>query len=233
MNASGAEVGSADTVARRADEPFAEWFRRRLSAVVEEDSSGIDRGLAPEFKDAGVLAPFWREGDGVRLALTLRTAHLSSHKGQISFPGGRRDEGESLLDAALRETEEELGIPRSAVEVLGGIDDAWSIQGYFVSPYIGWLAGRPAFVPSADEVERVIVADVEKLMRPSVYRRHRMRHGSGTFYVHYFDYEGDVIWGLTGGILNRLFRQIRGQSVVDASDGEAGLRRFLDVFRRR
>ncbi len=175
-----------------------------------------------------MLAPFWPEGDSVHLALTLRTQTLPSHKGQISFPGGRvEDTDVTSAAAALRETEEELGISRSNVSVVARLDDAWSIQRYLVAPHIGWLESRPEFTPSPDEVERVIVADVERLMAPEIHQAREMHERSHRFVVDFFDYEGDIIWGLTGGILATFFRLMRGEALGPESEGPTTLSRFL------
>lgn len=222
------QVGESTLEAeRKPGESFADWFRRRLRALAEREPIAIDRSVAPAFREAGVLAPFWEQDGGVHTVLTLRTPHLSSHQGQISFPGGRLDAGETSLTAALREAEEELGIAPHRVQPVGQLDDAWSLHGYIVTPHVGWLPERPEFVPSPDEVERVIVADVERLMDPAAHRRQTWRHGVGRYPVHYYDYQGDVIWGLTGGILHRFFGLLRGLESAEDVDAERSLRRFL------
>lgn len=214
---------------RRDGESFRGWFERRLKTLAEREHRPIDPTIAPDFRNASVLVPFWGEGDDVRLALTLRTQTLGSHRGQISFPGGRVDEGDSSVEAAaLRETNEELGIPAESVSVVARLDDAWSIQGYLVSTHVGWLDDRPEFVPSPAEVERVIVADVERLMTPEFHRRKHMTERSHRFVIDFFDYEGDVIWGLTGGILASFFRLLRGEDPGPEADGPATLSRFLE-----
>ena len=177
---------------------------------------------------ASVLAPFWGEGDRVQLALTLRTQTLPSHRGQVSFPGGRMEAHDPTpAAAALRETQEELGIEPSDVSVVARLDDAWSVQKYLVSTHLGWLQSRPEFDPSPAEVERVIIADVERLMAPEIHRAKIMEERSQRFKIDFFDYEGDVIWGLTGGILATLFKLVRGESLGPEAHGPETLTRFL------
>jgi len=185
--------------------------------------------VPPHFRIASVLAPFWPSDDGgVRLALTLRPTSLSSHKGQISFPGGRRDPSDpDLAFTALREANEELGISPSAVRQMVRLDDAWSVQGYLVAPHVGWLDHAPSIVPSPAEVERVIIADVEALMRPEIHRPQIVEHGGQRWTVHYYHYEGDVIWGMTAGILSRLFRLLHAEPLLEDSVGVDSLRRFV------
>lgn len=214
-------------VSRRPGEGFDAWFLRRLEGVQDYVPQRI--GTFPAgFRPAGVLIPVWRREGRVEMALTLRTQTLSSHRGQISFPGGRRDpEDVSIAATALRETEEELGIPADRVRVRMRLDDAWSLQRYIVAPHVGWLDEPPAFVPSPAEIERVIVADVEALMSPACHRIQRVRQAGVGFDVHYFEYEGDTIWGLTGGILYTLFQLLRGEPIADESRGAHTLSRFL------
>lgn len=218
-----------DGAGRRRGESFRGWFERRLDALSTRSHRPIDPMLAPDFRNASVLAPFWGEGDRVNLALTLRTQTLGSHRGQISFPGGRVDASDPGPEAAaIRETNEELGIPADSIAVVARLDDAWSIQRYLVSTYVGWLDGRPEFVPSPAEVERVIVADVERLMDPQLHRRKHMTERSHRFVIDFFDYDGDVIWGLTGGILATFFRLLRGEVPGPEADGPETLSRFLE-----
>lgn len=218
---------STSDFAPRSGQSFASWFRERTSTLRQREIERI--AVRPEgFREASVLVPFWEREGRVEVALTLRTAHLSSHSGQISFPGGRRDpEDESLEATALRETEEELGIPPDIVRDVARFDDAWSVQRYVVATHVGWLDRRPEFVPSPAEIERVIVADVEALMFGGLHRAVRMKRGAARFDVHYFDYEGDTIWGLTGGILYGLFETLRGREVEATSRGAATLAQFL------
>ncbi len=222
-------TGSDATAALRPGEGFADWFERRLRSLAPRTHVTIDRALTPiDAREAGVLAAFWREGDVVRLALTLRSEALSTHKGQVSLPGGRRDPDDvSIQAAALREAEEELGIPPETVEVLGQLDELFSIGNYIVAPTVGWLAQRPKMIPSPAEVERVIEADVERLMSPDIYRREEVTRGDFVFPVHYYDYDGDVVWGLTGAVLHGLFRLVRGEPRNAESDTAESIRRYL------
>ncbi|MFT4703581.1 MAG: 8-oxo-dGTP pyrophosphatase MutT (NUDIX family) [Bradymonadia bacterium] len=177
-----------------------------------------------------MLVPMWEAEGRVVMALTLRSQELSSHSGQISFPGGRRDAGELDLRAtALRETHEELGIHPNDVSVVAQLDDAWSIQRYVVSVFVGWLPAPPIITPSPAEIDRVIYADVEQMMRPAAHACQRMRRGGQTFAVHSFDVDGDSVWGLTGGVLYGLFRRLRGEAIDADTHGPTTFRRFIEV----
>ena len=88
------------------------------------------KAVPAHFKRSSVLICFWREADDVRVLLTKRAASLRGHPGQMSFPGGRLEEGEDWVEAALRESEEEVALARDRVEVLGRLDDAWTEPGH-------------------------------------------------------------------------------------------------------
>lgn len=208
---------------------LADRVEERLRSLEGWQPTRIPEDEIPDtFRRASVLMPLWRDGDQIRVLFTLRTRQLSSHKGQIAFPGGRRDpEDASLVATALRETHEEVGISPDAVRVAGRLDDAWSIQSYHVVPWVGWLDAPPSLTIEPAEIERVIVSDLETLLTPGVWRRSRLRRGDGTFDVHYYDLDGDVVWGLTGGIVFRFLAWLRGEPVPEATQPRVTLQRFL------
>ena len=115
---------------------------------------------------AAVLIPVYREGDEYFLIFTRRTYQVSTHKGQISFPGGTRDQGDnSMLDTALRECEEEIGIPSSAVDILGELDDFPTHVSYFIiSPFIGVIPWPSSFTISETETSEIIHVPVSALL---------------------------------------------------------------------
>src|SRR5262245_56549999 len=116
-------------------------LRQTLARALEGRRKGFLRDL-PELaippKPAAVLVPFLEKEGETYLLFTRRTESVRDHKGQISFPGGARDPGDpSLRETALRETEEEIGVPRHAVEVLGELDDYVTVTNYMITPYVG------------------------------------------------------------------------------------------------
>lgn len=162
-----------------------------------------------ELTSAAVLVPLVDRPEGMMVLLTQRTEHLSDHPGQISFPGGRMEAHDRDPEAtALRETEEEIGLDRAFVEVIGRLDHYETVTGFLVTPVVGLVT--PGF---ALEVDRVEVADVFEvplafILDPSHHERHsrtvngRERH----FYV--IPYEQRFIWGATAGMLVNLFRRL-------------------------
>ena len=214
----------------KAQHPFADWFRGRLDALSAHDPVALPDAVVPaHFRRAAVLMPFWADSEGVKTLLTVRTERVSSHKGQISFPGGRLDEQDASPEAAaLRELFEECGVPAHSVTTLGCLDEAWSIGGYRVVPVVGWLDAAPALALSEAEIARVIVADVARLMHPATLRTQTFERAGRSVTMPAYDYDGDLVWGLTGGLLAALFRWVEeGVMALDAH-GAAGLQGWLE-----
>ena len=158
----------------------------------------------PGMRAAAVLLPLFEEGGQARLILTKRPDTMPSHRGDIAFPGGKRhpDMDHSLLDAALREAEEEIGLPRRAVEVVAELDTLSTVTTRFlISPFVGLLAGRPQLVPDPREVVSVFDVPLAELMADGVHREEHWGMGSLTREVHFFDLEHETIWGATARIL--------------------------------
>lgn len=208
---------------------FVARFRGRLVGLRERLPCRVERELVPaHFREASVLLPFWPDGDTVRVLMTLRQPTLSAHAGQISFPGGRRDATDlDLRHTALRETHEEVGIAPDQVGLVMPFDDAWSIQGYLVSSWVGWLDTAPVVLPNPAEIERVIVADVRELMDPNLHRVEHVTRLGVTYPIHFFDYRGDVVWGMTAGILHALLLWVQGLPIPPEQDGRGMLLRYL------
>jgi 8-oxo-dGTP pyrophosphatase MutT (NUDIX family) len=194
---------------------FRNHFYRRLLALPERKLEFFPEGALPDRdREAAVLLPFWpAEGEsGVNVVFTHRTEHLPSHPGQVSFPGGGRNRNDATLrDTALRETAEELGIDPRSVRVMGRLDDACSIGGRRVVPYVGWLEEAPRFSPDPEEVQSVLIADVETLMRPDSAFEHQVELEGRVARTHGFRWDGGYVWGLTAEILLELQLWVEGK----------------------
>jgi 8-oxo-dGTP pyrophosphatase MutT (NUDIX family) len=194
---------------------FAQQFLRRLEALPQRETQTFPPGLLPaHFSSAAVLLPFWPDGrGGVEVALTLRPDHMPSHPGQVSFPGGRRhDEDVTLQHTALREAREELGMDPARVRIMGRLDDAWSVAGHHVVPFVGWLDARPALDPNPGEVAEVMLVDVATLIRPESRYDHRVTHNGVERVTPGFRWsEEDYVWGLTADILLELLLWVQEQ----------------------
>lgn len=156
---------------------------------------------APQHRRACVLLPLIRRGAEWSILFTLRSEHLASHSGQIAFPGGSVEKGESLEQAAIREAEEEVGLPASSVELIARLDDVITHSGFLVAPFVGVIHDPAAYVIQEAEVVETFEVPIEALLdarNPEVrYVPFRERQYPSYFY-HYGRYE---IWGLTGRML--------------------------------
>jgi 8-oxo-dGTP pyrophosphatase MutT (NUDIX family) len=160
---------------------------------------------ATPLKSAAVLVPLIEHPAGMTVLLTQRTTSLSSHAGQISFPGGKHAPlDESPEDTALRETEEEIGVPRHRVELVGRMNACDTRTGFRVVPVVGLLRPPVAPVPDPAEVDEIFEVPVDFALDPvnhsAEYRIHRGERRE--FWV--VRYEGRYIWGLTARILVEL-----------------------------
>jgi 8-oxo-dGTP pyrophosphatase MutT (NUDIX family) len=160
--------------------------------------------------EAAVLVPLYLDGGELHSVFTRRRDDLRRHPGEISFPGGRRDDGEPDLRAtALREAEEEIGLPIDAVELVGALQPTPTIAtGYAVYPFVGLIEGGHDWTPSPREVAEVIELPLRAL-KNGYERRRLIRRGlpirTDTYVV------GDhLIWGATARILSDLFDRIAG-----------------------
>lgn len=158
--------------------------------------------------DAGVLVPLYVDDGSLRAVLTKRRDDLPRHPGEISFPGGRYEEGEAdLVATALREAEEEIGLPRAAVEILGALQPTPTIAtGYAIYPFVGLIQPGMTWTLSAREVAEVLELSLQEL-RDGYQRQRLIRRGlpirTDTYVV------GDhLIWGATARILSDLFDRI-------------------------
>lgn len=181
------------------------------SAGFSDDGDQPRPGPHVNLTRASVLIPVINRGHGSTVLFTQRTAHLNDHAGQISFPGGRAEESDpDPAFTALREAEEEVGLARSRVEVLGRIPEYRTGTGFLVTPVVGWVEMPVAFTPDPFEVADVFEVPFRFLMDPANHRvesaffRGRMR----TYYA--LSFEGRYIWGATAGMLVSLYRVLAG-----------------------
>jgi 8-oxo-dGTP pyrophosphatase MutT (NUDIX family) len=167
---------------------------------------GWDPFVVPDgLRDAAALVVVYPHAGRWRLPLTLRGAGLRHHTGQVSLPGGRVDPGESIEAAALREADEEVGVPPNAVEIVGRLTPLHvPVSGHLLHPVVGVAAVRPDFVVSEPEVERLIEAPLAFLRDPDTveWEQRRRDHPPEVMMdVPYFAVDGARVWGATAMIL--------------------------------
>jgi 8-oxo-dGTP pyrophosphatase MutT (NUDIX family) len=173
----------------------------------------------PGFRESAVLVPIvTAEGAADRLVFTVRRADLPTHAGQISFPGGKRDPGDADAAAcAVREAEEELGVPRAAVEVIGMLDDVPTPTGFVITPVVARIAGPIEFRPSEHEVAAVFACDLDELAAPHRYSHDGTRTFLGvTYTMHQYQWEQHRIWGATARIVHELLALVGKKKSPDA-----------------
>ncbi len=157
-----------------------------------------------EAKVAAVLVPLIDDG-APRVLLTRRSADTPTHKGQVAFPGGGLKPGESATEAALREAQEEVGLEPGRVEILGGLDEFPTVTaGLMVRPIIGRLAQAPVLTLDPREVEHAFEVPIEALCRREDWIVRYFEREGVRYPVHYFDWQGDTLWGLSAWITLRV-----------------------------
>jgi 8-oxo-dGTP pyrophosphatase MutT (NUDIX family) len=160
----------------------------------------------PGAQAAAVLVPVFDEDGLARLVLTRRSTNLPSHQGEVAFPGGKVQRGETAEAGALREAHEEVGIRPQDVEVIGSLEELATVAGRFsLSPFVGVLSCRPELTPNPGEVARVFEVTITELLDESVYHQERWQlPGMGERPMHFFEVAGETVWGATARILFEL-----------------------------
>ncbi len=176
-------------------------FRLRGDHVVDTNLP-----LPKALREAAVLLPLVDHADGIHVVLTQRTAALSRHAGQVAFPGGRLDRTDpDPVHTALRESEEEIGLPAHAVDIVGRLDDYVTGTGYLVAPIVGFVAPGIDYAPEPAEVDDVFEVPLAYLMDPANHKR-ETKHWRGidrTFYA--MPWRDRYIWGATAAMLVNLY----------------------------
>ena len=176
----------------------------------------------PEARAAAVMLTLFPKQDKWNLLLIKRkTIHGDRHSGQIGFPGGKFEPTDgTLIQTALRETEEEVGIDRSEIQVLGPLTDLYiPVSNFVVQPYVGVLQHRPSYRLQSSEVSRIFETPIRKFLEPDTRKITDIKVGEGLSLknVPYFDLEGEVLWGATAMILSEFLQIIQSNFSTDSS----------------
>ena len=156
-------------------------------------------------RPSAVLVPIVEGGDGPEIVLTRRTKHLSSHKGEVSFPGGRLDRGESFVEAAIREAREEIGLDPSTVEVIGEMSAmATYVSRSYIVPIVAHVTSPPSLEVRNDEVDRVFTVPLAELVRQDTYSEEHWGFPPNQYRIHFFHLDEETVWGVTGRMLHQL-----------------------------
>jgi 8-oxo-dGTP pyrophosphatase MutT (NUDIX family) len=168
------------------------------------DVGSHDQPQADEQVAAAVLVALYEDDGELRVVLTKRRADLRRHAGEISFPGGRRDPGDvSLSDTALREAEEEIGLPRADVTLVGALERTSTFAtNYAIHPFVGLLDGTRPWRASELEVDTVLEPSLLEVRAGAT--RTRMERRGFTFETDAYVFDGELVWGATARILEDL-----------------------------
>ena len=169
----------------------------------------VDASLTP----SAVLVPIYHKQGEYYILFTKRTEDVKNHKGQISFPGGvHQEEDRTLVDTALRESAEEIGLMPNDVEVLGELDDTTTVtSSYIISPFVGLIPWPYPFKLNTVEAEEIIEVPISALLNKDCLRQETEIKDGKTVTLYFYHYQGRVIWGATAKILTQfldIFAQV-------------------------
>ncbi len=156
-------------------------------------------------RHSAVLIMLYETDQGIKFPLIVRPVYDGVHSGQVSLPGGSVEHSDhSLFETALRETEEETGIFKNNVEVIGKLTELYiPPSNFLVTPFVGIHTSKPLFIPHSREVARIVELNLEKIMDEKLIYEKNMKLSSGlTALTPYYDFDGLVVWGATAMILS-------------------------------
>jgi len=189
------------------------WLRRHFaSSPVAVGAAYGDQDARPDptfLKAAAVLVPIVTRPDELTVLFTRRTAHLKAHSGQISFPGGRIEQSDaSEQAAALRETDEEIGVAAASIEVIGRLADYHTRTGFRVTPVVGLVSVPFSLRVDAHEVDEVFEVPFSFLLDPANHQLHSRELQGRQVQYYAIPYRDYYIWGATAGMLVNLYRHL-------------------------
>ncbi len=193
-------------------QPTLDDVRRALAEAGPAQRS--ERELMTNLATASaVLAPLYEDDGDLFVVLTRRTWEMRSHSGEVSFPGGRQDDGDADLWAtALREAREEIALDTDQLSQIGELDHLATISSHsFIVPYVAALPGRPDTTANPAEVSAVLHVRVAELLDPSIFREERWElPWAEDRPIFFFELVGDTVWGATGAMLRQLLGLVTG-----------------------
>ena len=187
-----------------------------VRSVYGDDGAGRDEAGVTR---AAVLVPIIAHGDGLTVLFTQRTASLRSHSGQVSFPGGRAEPGDASVEfTALREAEEEIGLPARRVEVLARLPEYFTRTGFRVTPVVGLIQPPLELVPDAREVDEVFEVPLAFILDSANHKRATRELNGRAVGYYVIEHNGRTIWGATAGMLVNFYRQLCADSSAPPAD---------------
>ncbi|MBT7881324.1 MAG: CoA pyrophosphatase [Flavobacteriaceae bacterium] len=154
-------------------------------------------------KKASVLILLFPDSNNIHFFLTQRTLSVEHHKGQISLPGGTCEKNEKTINTALRETEEEIGVDKNEVEIIGELTPFFTpTSGFIVHPFIGWCNRRPKTNKQTDEVHALFSASLSQLLNDQILELENWNLRGYEAKVPFYNFDGHKVWGVTAAILS-------------------------------
>ncbi len=179
-----------------------------LKTIRQRLSDFEPRWFPSDPPQASVLIALTDHADDPEVVLTKRAARLSTHSGEIAFPGGKCDDTDpDLLSTALREAEEEVGLSPAHVDILGPLGQVMSLHGLQVTPWVGVIPKNLQLIPNPGELEEIFTVPLSFFMQDERYCTDEIRFKGKTMYVPAWDFEGHIIWGLTAYMLVELLNE--------------------------
>ena len=196
--------------------PMTGWMediRARLDRTWPVEPLRTEKTGDGPLRPAAVLIPLFVRDHALWTLFTKRTDTVEHHKGQISFPGGgQHPEDENLWVTAIRETEEEIGVPRETVRLLGALPKMVTVTDFEVWPFVGAIPYPVSFRPEAGEVESIIEVPLSYLLDPMVVEDRLIRWKGKDVKTLVYHYRGHAIWGATARILADFLEVLRGEA---------------------
>jgi 8-oxo-dGTP pyrophosphatase MutT (NUDIX family) len=200
-------------------EDFSSLARLRLHAAplltwnhsdddANERAQLIPSDIVP--KPAAVLVAVVNRKDRLTVLFTQRHAGLAKHAGQISFPGGKLDGGETALQAALREAQEETGLAPSFVSPLGYLDGYLTVTGYFITPVVALVQEGFLLAPQAGEVDEIFEVPLDFIMNSKNRELHSRAWAGSKRHFYAYNHDGRFIWGATAGMIKNMSEMLHG-----------------------
>ena len=163
----------------------------------------IFKNNAKTIKPSAVLILLFFKNDNWNFFLTKRSQNVNHHKGQISLPGGVQEKKESLQKTAVRETEEEIGIPSQDIQIIGHLSPFYvPVSNFKISPFIGWMKKRPDIRTHDKEVEKVFSVSIDEFILTSTQKTKYDKLNGQMVKIPYFDIDNEIVWGATSIILS-------------------------------
>lgn len=167
---------------------------RPLTAVSHPDN----------IKHSSVLLLLFEKKKELFVCLIKRPGHMKYHAGQIAFPGGRIEKGETALETALRETHEEIGILSEQITILGSLSELYvGVSKFLIHPFVGWLNQKPEFIINHNEVEKIVIFPLMRFC--NTFEEEELETVSGKLKVPCIHYNNEIIWGATAMILSEFY----------------------------